>query len=216
MLTLTFARRHVILLVICTTLLSVLLVCAGYLLGYGRVAAAKPSANLAPTTPAASPVAVHPTPPLAGPASTPASPETQNAASADPGSSDAGAAVSAAPTQIRSAVWVPKSSISDQASAVASPSKSAPTTATAPEAAARRYELQFGIFDEKPGAEARIKSLKESSVTAELFTASDAAGITHFAVRTGSYPDLISATKAAQALTTQTGEFIVVRPADRL
>lgn len=216
MLTLTFARRHIILLVICATLLSVLLVCAGYLLGYGRAATAKPSANLVQTTPAASPVAVHPTPSLAGPANNPASPVPQNAALADPGSSDAGAEASATPKQNRSGVWVPKNSTSDDASEVASPSRSAPTPATAPEVAARRYELQFGIFDEKPGAEAKIKSLKESSVAAELFTASDAAGITHFAVRTGSYPDLISATKAAAALTTQTGEFIVVRPADRL
>ncbi|RZU29767.1 SPOR domain-containing protein [Edaphobacter modestus] len=79
-----------------------------------------------------------------------------------------------------------------------------------------QFSLQIGAFRSKQNAEARVKILKDQGVAATIMSIRDALGTTWFAVRTGAYSDLPSATKAAQAMSATTNEFVIVRPAQSL
>jgi cell division protein FtsN len=79
-----------------------------------------------------------------------------------------------------------------------------------------QFSLQIGAFHSKANAEARVKTLKDQGVSATIMNTTDAAGITWFAVRAGTYPDLPSATKAARAMSAATNDFVIVRPAQSL
>jgi septal ring-binding cell division protein DamX len=79
-----------------------------------------------------------------------------------------------------------------------------------------QFSLQIGAFHSKANAEARVKTLKDQGVSATIMNKTDDAGITWFAVRAGTYPDLPSATKAARAMSAATSDFVIVRPAQSL
>ena len=79
-----------------------------------------------------------------------------------------------------------------------------------------QFSLQIGAFHSKANAEARVKTLKDQGVSAMILNSTDAAGITWFAVRTGIYSDLPSATKAARAMSAATSDFVIVRPTQSL
>lgn len=79
-----------------------------------------------------------------------------------------------------------------------------------------QFSLQIGAFHSKQNAEARVKILKDQGVAATIMSIRDALGTTWFAVRTGAYSDLPSATKAAQAMSAATSEYVIVRPAQSL
>lgn len=79
-----------------------------------------------------------------------------------------------------------------------------------------QFSLQIGAFHSKANAEARVKTLKDQGVSATILNTTDAAGITWFAVRAGTYTDLPSATKAARTMSATTSDFVIVRPAQSL
>jgi cell division protein FtsN len=79
-----------------------------------------------------------------------------------------------------------------------------------------QFSLQIGAFHSKGNAEAKVKTLKDQGIAATIMSTKDAVGTTWFAVRVGTYSDLPSATKAAQAMSAATSEFVIVRPAQSL
>jgi cell division protein FtsN len=89
-------------------------------------------------------------------------------------------------------------------------------TANSKSPSAPQFSLQIGAFHSKANAEARVKALKNQGVLATIMNTRDAAGLTWFAVRAGTYLDLPSATKAARAMSAATSDFVIVRPAQSL
>lgn len=94
----------------------------------------------------------------------------------------------------------------DSADAALPPGEPHPTHDRKP-----KYCLQFGAFQDKANADAKVKNLNESGITAEVLSTHDFAGRSWFAVRTGSYDGLIAATNAAHALSERTGDYVIVR-----
>ncbi len=215
----SFDKKSATLLAVCSLVLAALLVSAGYLLGRSSL-----------TTPEGAPDTSGETvlvPPATGPPATAASSAAPPAAlppasSASPSAAPPSTAPEDVPAKASPASPAPESPAaadpppaSPAASAVLAPGAADPSKPAA-EKPAGRYALQFDSFQDRAAALAKLKQLKAESVAATLFTAQDQAGQTWFAVRTGAYPDLVSASKAADALAAQTGEFIIVRPSRRL
>lgn len=177
----SFEKKNAVLLAACVSVIAMLLVWAGYLLGIQHIA---PQASIPKPEPA----------PLLQPTmEKPVSPPPAPAKSIDVGTD---------PVTIPSAGDV---SNEQPSPALNRKSPSSP-----------QFSLQIGAFHSKANAEARVKTLKDQGVSATILNATDAAGITWFAVRAGTYPDLSSATKAARAMSATTSDFVIVRPAQSL
>jgi septal ring-binding cell division protein DamX len=77
------------------------------------------------------------------------------------------------------------------------------------------FVLQFGAFKDQANAQARVKALKEKSVTAAVFPIQDSAGRTFYTVRSGSYANASDAAAAARDLQRSTQEQVIIRPSQR-
>ena len=205
----SFDKKSAILLAVCSLVLAALLVSVGYLIGIsGSASTAEKPADPPGAISALPPAGVTPPADTTPPAPVAAPPAAAAKPDAGPASVDPAAPTPGEPAK-------PDSPASPPAPADAAPD---PAEGSKPAVAkpAGRYSLQFESSQDRAAALAKIKQLKAESVVATLFTAQDQSGQTLFAVRTGAYPDLVSASKAADALAAQTGEFVIVRPAGRL
>ncbi len=191
----SFDRKSAVLLCGCTIALAALLVSAGFLLGvkYGQ---GPPPAVAFPAQPA---------PSVSAPAALPSPPP--------------------APTVSAPALLPPLPPAAPvKASEDQSPEPAAPAPvhdrtpqADAPDPAAKpHYMLQLGAYQSRAEALAKQKELKEQVPGTTIFAGHDSAGETWYAVRSGDYDDLISASKAARDLRGKTAEVVLVRPSNRL
>jgi DedD protein len=83
-------------------------------------------------------------------------------------------------------------------------------------AASPDFTLQLGAFKEQANAQGKVKDLKEKGVTANVVSVQDIAGVTWYAVRSGSYANVSEASAAARDLRRSSQEQVIVRPSDHL
>jgi len=190
-----FDKKSITLLAGCCLVFAALLVSAGFLLGRRSASHAVP-VNAAEKIAAIKASTVGPKPPAIQPIAIPSSTATQ---------SD-----SAKPTP------TPASNQGSSAPSATGPSDSASAAPPAGELPAihdrkPKYCLQFGAFQDKANADAKVKTLKEAGITAMVFPTQDSGGHSWFAVRAGSYDGLAAATDAARAVSDQTGNYVIIR-----
>jgi cell division septation protein DedD len=100
------------------------------------------------------------------------------------------------------------------AGASEAPNASAPPQASDPSGEA--YAIQVGAFLDADKAALMVKHLKDLGYNATIFKATDAEGRVWEAVRLGEFSDLPSALHAAAEFTTKEQMFAVVRPTNAL
>jgi cell division protein FtsN len=189
---LSFSRKSGTLLGVCAVVIAALLVAAGFLLGirYGLQSPRNEALPFPVDTSSSSPA------PKQG------DPMAQAKAFSQP------------------VVPVPSASSPGAVSKVDSVPASAPSHTPIPTSPAKppntAFVLQFGAFREKANADALLKELKDEGVPATIFTAKDQAGRNWYAVRSGAYATMTEASAAVRALSGNTRQSILVRPAHTL
>jgi septal ring-binding cell division protein DamX len=186
---LSFNRKTAALLAICTAAAALLLIVAGFLLGFQHQRATSVESAKMPHVPAAEKLE-SPMPTASTLLATSTPPPIK--ALESPGNYS-----TARPDSLPLSI-----STSKDRSAVMPPVKG--------------YILQFGAFREEVNAETTIKRLKDKNVNADIFPKNDSAGTTWYTVRFGNYPTLSAASSAAVSLRAATQQSILIRPSDTL
>ncbi|MEZ2345839.1 SPOR domain-containing protein [Terriglobus sp. RCC_193] len=206
----SFQKSQMWLLGLLATLMSVLLVTAGFLMGRISVTPSASTTAAAPvvqsTQPAvkvsASPALTAPVVRVPGATMTLAAPTT---------------AVSAAPAESTQDVVQLTSPAADSGTvAINAASSSGSAGGDVYQLAATGYALQYGAFRDPANARDLMKQLKDAKIVATIMTMRNAYGESYSVVRSGAYPTVADARQAAVDQANLLKMPIVVRPAARL
>jgi len=206
----SFEKSQMWLLGLLATLMAVLLVTAGFLIGRISIAPSAFTTAAAPVVSTAQPaVKVSASPALTAPVvRVPGA--TMTFAAPTTGAS----AAPAASTQ--DVVQLTSSAADNRTVAINEASSSGSAGGDVYQLAATGYALQYGAFRDPANARDLVKQLTEQKVVASVVTMQNAYGESYSVVRSGTYPTVSDARQAAVDQANHLRMPIVVRPAGRL